>query len=119
MTDARRLLLIDDEADLLDILSDAFEIAGFEVVTAIDGQKAMACLHDGTHFDVVISDVAMPGHISGIDVAREAAALYPDARVILASGHPRAELPPLPDRVRYLPKPYRVTQLLQTINAAD
>ena len=37
MTDARRLLLIDDEADLLDILSDAFEIAGFEVVTAAAG----------------------------------------------------------------------------------
>ncbi len=119
MTDAKRLLLIDDETDLLDILTDAFEIAGFKVVTASDGQQAMRLLRDGSRFDVVISDMAMPGGVSGIDVAREASTVHPDACVILASGHPRAELPPLPDGVRYLSKPYRVSQLLQAINAVD
>ena len=96
MSDARRLLLIDDEVDLLDILTDAFEIAGFTVVTANDGRSAMSCLQEGTRFDVVISDMAMPGGISGIDVAREATVLHPGACVILASGHPRAELPGSP-----------------------
>lgn len=117
MTDPRRLLLVDDEPDLLDILTDALEIAGFEVVTAINGAEAIARLHDGSRFDVVLSDVTMPGSVSGVDVATEAVATHPAACVIVASGHPRSEFPVLPARVRFMSKPYRVTQLLQAIDA--
>jgi len=119
MTGTRRLLLVDDEPDLLDILADALEIAGFEVVTAINGTDALARLRDGSRFDVVLSDVTMPGNVSGMDVATEAIATHPGACVIVASGHPRSEFPTLPARVRFMPKPYRVTQLLQAIDARE
>ena len=54
-----RVLLIDDDRALLDVLSLAFEEAGYEVATAVDGRAGLAAI-DATRPDAVISDVNMP-----------------------------------------------------------
>ena len=72
----------------------------------------------GEHFDFIFSDVSMPNGVSGIDLAAHSARLQPEARVILASGYARAQLPPLPDNVTFLPKPYRLPQLLGVLECA-
>lgn len=63
-----RLLLVDDERDILDPVAYAFERDGFEVVCAETGSAALE-LARATHFDAVVLDVMMPG-VSGIDVCR-------------------------------------------------
>ena len=45
--------------------------------------------------------------------------MLPNARMILASGYARSQLPPLPDHVEFLPKPYRLRQLVTLLQSPD
>lgn len=55
--------------------------------------------------------------MSGIELSEQVAQLLPQARVILASGFAKAQLPPLPAQVDFLPKPYRLRQLIDMLKA--
>lgn len=112
-----RVLLVEDEDDLLTLVSEALDVHGFSVTEAQDGAEAINTLHAQGPFDFVISDIAMPGNISGIDVAREVMEGHPDMRMILTSGHPLSHFPPLPDNTKFLPKPYRVKQLVELLRS--
>ena len=68
----RRILLIDDEADNLDVLREVLELEGHEVATASSGPAALALVASGERFDLVLCDVGMP-EMSGWQVARELA----------------------------------------------
>jgi DNA-binding response OmpR family regulator len=63
-----RVLLIDDDPALLDVLSLAFEEAGYEVVTASDGRAGLASI-DARRPDAIVSDVNMPG-VDGFQLCR-------------------------------------------------
>jgi len=82
------------------------------------GSRAMEKLRDEGPFDVVVSDIAMPGKISSLDVAREVAENHPDVRVIHTSGDPQSHFSPLPMYSQFLSKPYRVRQLVELLHAA-
>jgi two-component system, cell cycle response regulator CpdR len=109
-----RLLLVEDEDDLRMLVGEALRLLGFSVAPVSDGVAAVAAL-ERERFDVVVSDVSMPNGLSGIDLAGHAARLQPHARIILASGYARAQLPPLPGNVVFLPKPYRISQLAELL----
>ncbi|MDH7452241.1 response regulator [Luteimonas composti] len=109
------VLLVDDEIDIVELVGEALEDLGFEVVTARSGVEALGQLAAGRPFDFVVTDVSMPGGVSGTDLARRARELHPQARLIVASGHPRAHLPEVPVDVEFLPKPYRLGQLLDLL----
>lgn len=112
-----KVLLVEDETDLLAIVSEALDHHGMEVVGADSGVKAIERLRCDDSFDVLVSDIAMPGDLSGIDVANEVASRYPGMRVVLTSGHPLSHFPPLPANVSFLPKPYRIKQLVDVVRA--
>jgi DNA-binding response OmpR family regulator len=79
-----RVLVIDDEPDLLDLLSAILRREGFCVRTAGDAQSGLNALkHEAA--EVLITDIIMPRK-SGIDVIAEVRALYPSTRVIAISG---------------------------------
>ncbi len=111
------VLLVEDNESLRELMRDALPDFGYRVVTVVDGCQALAMLESGEHFDFVFSDVSMPNGVSGIDLAGHSARLQPDARVILSSGYARAQLPPLPENVTFLPKPYRLPQLLGVLES--
>lgn len=108
------VLLVEDERDLRDLIGSVLVESGLAVTQAMDGTQALVLLQD-TAFDVVISDVSMPGGISGIDLAESIRQQHPDTRIILVSGHSRGQLPQLPDYVLFVPKPYSITQLLDLV----
>lgn len=104
------ILFVEDDPALRDLIGDALKDLAFEVTIVSDGHEAIASVRTRL-FDFIFSDIAMPHGVSGIDMAIKAAAIQPDARVILTSGFARAQLPPLPASVAFLPKPYRIGQL--------
>lgn len=115
MSDPIRVLLVEDQDDLRELLADVMHAAGAEVRTAANASVAMELLGCGYRCDVLFSDIHMPGPLSGADLADYVARTLPDATVILASGHPRFQVQPLPDGALFLQKPFRLNQFLDLI----
>ncbi|CAD1789410.1 response regulator [Xanthomonas arboricola pv. juglandis] len=115
MTEPLRLLMVEDQQELRELIGEALRDAGITVETADDGHSALRMLRENGPYDVVFSDVRMPNGMSGIELSEHVAQLLPQARVILASGFAKAQLPPLPARVDFLPKPYRLRQLIDVL----
>ncbi|WNH47512.1 response regulator [Stenotrophomonas aracearum] len=109
------LLLVDDEEDLRAVMTEGLSLYGFDVTTASDGSEALVQLRGDTQFAVVVTDVSMPGDVSGLQVAAEATALQPEALVMVVSGLQRSQLPPMPPSVEYVSKPYRLKNLVDLI----
>ncbi len=82
-----RILLVDDEADLLKISARWLRDLGYEVVTADSAASARDALSERT-FDLLLTDIVMPGDMDGLALARFAADRYPRLKVVLTSGYP-------------------------------
>jgi CheY-like chemotaxis protein len=90
-TDADRLVLVaDDEADLLQIVSDRLAAAGYRVVMARDGIEALARVREARP-GCIILDLKMP-RLGGFEALREIRQAAPAARVIVLTGSPNRRL---------------------------
>ena len=81
---AARVLLVDDDARLLVVLSDMLRSGGHQVTTAANGAEAIASFDPALH-DVVITDLGMP-KVNGWQVAEHVKTRAPDTRVFLLTG---------------------------------
>jgi CheY-like chemotaxis protein len=81
------LLLIEDNADLRKVISEAVEMDGYIVTIASDAEAALSLLYDGYTPAVIISDIVMP-NMSGLDFLRELRAnqRWQNINVIAMSG---------------------------------
>ncbi len=84
--DGRLALLVDDDADVRAALRRDLMSFGLNVLEAATAEEAEALLRAAPEIDLVLSDVAMPGGASGLDLAERVRAFRPDAAVILATG---------------------------------
>jgi CheY-like chemotaxis protein len=83
--DTVRVLVVDDQPDVLTTTVELFKLMGYEVFSASNGQDAVEILKRTPDLQVLFSDVVMPG-MNGINLGREARRLIPGINVILASG---------------------------------
>jgi len=79
-----RILIVDDEKEFVDSLSERLTIRGYDVTTAPSGEDALEKVKR-YNFDVVILDVKMPG-IDGIETLREIKKMKPLTEVIMLTG---------------------------------
>jgi len=79
------ILIIDDNTDLCETLSDSLGARGYLTVYVNDGSKAIEAMRQG-HFDLVLIDVMMPG-MSGVETLREIKSIDPNVTALLMSGH--------------------------------
>jgi len=119
MSEPLRVLMVEDQQDLRELIGQALQDFGIEIHTADDGPAALRLMQDPGGFDVVFSDISMPNGMSGVELSEHVADVLPNARMILASGYARSQLPPLPDHVEFLPKPYRLRQLVTLLQSPD
>jgi excisionase family DNA binding protein len=116
-TERRRVLVVDDEASIRDLLSKTLALADYDVDTAADGRSALERLRLYP-YDLLIADLKMPG-IDGLTVIREAKRLNTNLPVIIITGYSTESA--AIDAVNlgvagYLTKPFKVSQVLS--NAA-
>jgi two-component system cell cycle sensor histidine kinase/response regulator CckA len=120
----RRILLMDDEQMILDIVSRMLGHLGYEVTTCTDGSQAIAAFAKSkSHsepFDVVMMDLVIPNGVGGQDAVHTIKKIDPSARVIASSGH--LEHPVMLDHKSFgfnavLEKPYKLEKLQQVIEA--
>lgn len=81
----KRLLLIDDERPILEVLGISLGSEGYEVLTAESGQEGLEIFRQGG-IKVVVTDIRMPG-MDGIEVLRQVKALDQEAQVVVITGH--------------------------------
>ena len=114
-----RILVVDDEPDLLDVLGALLTDAGWQVDTAPDGRTALG-LVDGHRYEVVLSDIDMPG-MNGVELLGEIRARDLDVPVLLITGHPRVDTAVEAlerGALRYLRKPIRERDLASAVEDA-
>ena len=80
-----KILLIDDEPDLLRVVARSLEVDGHEVTTASNGKEGLAAF-EGQRVPIVITDIKMPG-MDGIEVLKRIKEGSPDTEVIIITGH--------------------------------
>lgn len=111
-----KVLLVEDELLVREVAAEDLRDVGFEVVAATDGDEALAILRERTDFDLLFTDIRMPGHTDGWSLAREAKRLIPALRVIYATGFGDAG-DDLAANERYVRKPYSLKDLQQTLDS--
>lgn len=99
------VLVVDDSAEVAQVTSSLFEHLGYETVYRDSAEAALKLLADGTKFDLVFSDIVMPGTIDGVGLASEIRSRYPNLPVILTTGYSDAAQAAPPD-LRILRKPF-------------
>lgn len=86
MAAGRRLLLVEDDPGVASVAQELLEGLGLEVRTAENGPQALERLNE-EHFDIMLTDVVMPGGMTGIELAHESARAWPHMRIVLTSGY--------------------------------
>jgi CheY-like chemotaxis protein len=86
-----KVLIVDDEAHIREMMRLTLETAGHEVSEAADGEEALARFGDGRGYDVVLLDQRMPG-IDGLETLRRLLARAPDVCVVMVTAFASVEL---------------------------
>ena len=87
MATPKRLLIVDDNEDILSTFYEFFNSLGYEVKTAVDGFAALKVLRDKPdYFDCLITDLVMP-NISGVGLIAIVKKEYPDLKIIAMTGY--------------------------------
>jgi signal transduction histidine kinase/CheY-like chemotaxis protein len=116
-----RILVVEDNPEILKICKTVLEMQGFDVVTSMNGRDALARLSDGTPFDLLFSDIDLIGDMSGIDVQREAHLLHPKIKSVLTTGYGSADELGSQTPIEFteiLHKPYSRKELLERLRDA-
>lgn len=111
-----RVLLVEDEPVIREVMAEMLEDAGFDVTATCTGDEAAILLAENS-FAVLLTDITMPGHIDGIGLAEHAREAHPGLPVVFVSGRPDSEgrVRALAPPTAFLAKPYDVANLVDTV----
>jgi two-component system KDP operon response regulator KdpE len=116
----KKILVIDDEADMCASFQERLTIEGYQVWTASNGRKGLKLYHDHS-FDLVITDVLMP-ELDGLEVVRTLRRFSTTLPIIVMSGGGNRDLDFLVEAeefgaTRTISKPFRPDELVAMIHA--
>lgn len=114
------ILLVEDEELLRAGVQEVLEIQGYNVISAPDGEQALACLAAQT-IDLIITDLVMP-KMDGVDFVKQLRKIKPDLPVIVVSGSTRNIMQrygidsiQVPGANASLPKPFKSVDLIEQV----
>ena len=117
-----KVLLVEDEPAVLQFVSSQLESFGYEVTAVRSGPEALQVLSLDDSFDLLFTDLVMPGGVSGVELARRVRRAFgSDLKVLLTSGYPQDEVEKVwqPDAdMLLLRKPYRRQELEKAVQEA-
>jgi two-component system NtrC family sensor kinase len=116
--DAGSVLVVEDNSEVADIAMALLNELGYRVTRVGGASAALDLLRDGERFDLVFSDVVMPGGMSGVELAHAIRKDYPALPVVLTTGYFNALDKPLPRGLPVLRKPYDIAELKKILQAA-
>lgn len=108
------VLLVEDEMLVRAIAEEDLAEIGCDVTAAATGDEAAQLLRDGARFDLLVTDIRMPGAIDGWALAKLARTIQPDIKVIYVSGFAGDNHEPVCGS-QFIKKPYRIDQLREAV----
>ena len=116
-----RILVVEDEDLVRSTVRTMLESLGYDVSEAAEGRLALAMYSAGPVYDLVLTDMVMPGGMSGWDLAQAIWRDRPQQRFLFSTGYsdnPIIRQANLDERVQVLPKPYSKRVLATALRAA-
>ena len=110
-----KVLVVDDQPEVLSMVAEIFRTLGFEVLTAGDGRSALNTLRREPDVQLLFTDVVMPG-MTGVQLARQVRDDFPSLKVLLASGYPPPDVGNLSE-FEFLPKPFSMADVARKLRA--
>lgn len=114
------ILVVDDESAMRELMSEVLMELGYRVLQAADGQRAVEALHADRSIALLVTDVGLPGGMSGRHVADAARALNPEQRVLFVTGYAESfaiGLGELPQGMQVMTKPFELSTFTQRVQA--
>jgi PAS domain S-box-containing protein len=114
-----RILVVEDDENVRNIPSAILRAAGYEVVEVVDGAQAIQVLRDKP-FDLLFTDVVLPGGMNGVEIAARAKRLLPNIKTLYTTGYTENTVihnGDLDPGVTLVSKPYRRNELLEKVRA--
>jgi CheY-like chemotaxis protein len=96
------------------MIIEELEDAGFDVEGSPDGEKALEILKSGARFDLLFTDIRMPGSVDGWELGRNAQDLLPGMPIVYVTGYSE-KAHCLQENEGFLAKPYRTRDVLELI----
>lgn len=113
-----RILVVEDDAELRTFVQTVLSRNGYHIVESDNGQSALDILKKDDGFDLLFTDIVMPGGINGVQLAQRAKDIQPGLRVLFTSGYANDALPKerhVPSDVPLLCKPFRANELIKSV----
>ena len=107
-----RILVVEDEFLVREFIVEELIDAGFEVESSQNGEQALDLLMSGERFDLLFTDIRMPGAVDGWELGRTAAEILPGIPIVYATGYSEKSHQ-LRREEGFLAKPYRTADVLK------
>ena len=109
------ILIVDDEPTVRKVLTEMLSDTHFQPVEAASAGDALKLLRQrGPQISVLITDIRRPGILDGLDLAKFTRNSWPWIKIIVTTGFAES-VEDLPDNVRFLPKPWRVDEMMACV----
>lgn len=115
MPDRKNVLIVEDDPLQSMMAGDLAEESGLTPLFAGDADRAIEILESRTDISLVMTDVEMPGSMNGIKLVKIIRDRWPPIELLVVSGNVLRETVDLPERSRFINKPYPPDQLIRTL----
>ena len=112
------ILVVDDDPAMLSFISTALKRANYNVTTHSNGQEALKALQTGETYDLLLTDIVMPG-MDGIELSNQASALFPELKVMFISGfsvNPTNAKTKINFKGNLMAKPFHLNDLIERVD---
>ena len=109
------LLLVEDDHEVSALSRELLTSLGFSVTHVASADAALEALADSRQIDRVVSDIMMPGGVSGLQLAREIRRRHPDIPVLLTTGYAEAAADLAEGEFDLLLKPFSIEALAEAL----
>jgi two-component system NtrC family sensor kinase len=110
-----RILLVEDNQDIAEITRSNLEEIGYQVTHAPNASLALDALRQSSAYDLVFSDIVMPGDLNGVDLARMIREKHPSVPVLLTTGYSTVAQAAMDEGFPILRKPYEMADLSSSL----
>lgn len=111
------VLLVEDDDILRLLITEALSMLPVKVIACPCADDALQILEKAQMVNLVLTDICMPGQLDGWDLANVIWTRWPHLPVVLTSGHRHLTCEDLPQQSAFIPKPWTLETLYETVQA--